>query len=126
MRRLLVVLLFIVAVLPGLTVPVAADPGTTTLSVSPNPVAAYYAGPVEATGCGYTPGDWVDLFVTLPGATFAVEVGAGPVDGSGCVDIVSSGWVAGPGDYLLAASHQVQTGQTVKVRELAEATITVV
>jgi hypothetical protein len=107
--------------------PASADgSNSATLTVTPNPVTAYYAGELEATGCGYSPGDWVDLFVTPPGAAFPVEVGAGPVDTAGCVRIVSSGWVAGPGEYPVEAAHQVQTGQTVKQRPVAGTVLTVI
>lgn len=123
MRRLLMAPL-LAAVLLGLAAPVSADPGTATLVVSPNPVPAYYAGAVVFAGCGYPPGGWVDVYATPPGSG-AVLVGAGPADAGGCIGVTSAGWVAGPGDYPVAAARQVQTGQTVKLRQLADAVLVV-
>lgn len=117
------------AVLFGLlafSAPAGADPVTPTLTVTPNPTAAFYAGAETFSGCGYEPGIWVDAYVTPPGASWGSLVGAGPVDAGGCISIVTSGWVGAAGDYLAETVTQVQTGQTVKNRKLAESMVAVV
>jgi hypothetical protein len=124
MRRALAVLAGLLLTL-AVARPAAADPSTATLTVSPNPTSAFYAGTETFAGCGYPTGVWVDAIVTPPGATFGVVVGAGPVDAAGCIDIVTAGWVAGAGEYLATAAHQVQTGRTVRRRVLAETPVTV-
>jgi hypothetical protein len=125
MRRAFVVLAGLLLTL-AVARPAAADPSNdATLTVSPNPTSAYYAGTETFAGCGYPTGVWVDAVVTPPGAAFGVVVGAGPVDAAGCIDIVTAGWVAGAGEYLATAAHQVQTGRTVRWRVLAETPVTV-
>jgi len=125
MRKLATALLLAVAVGLGLTTPTAAAPGSATLTVSPNPVSlAGEPQPETFTGCGYPPDGGVEIHVFRPDGW--IFFFGGPADNSGCVDIVSSAaWVTMAGDYPVVAYRVVQTGQTVKLRKLAETVLTV-
>jgi len=118
-RRILAASLPLVAVLLGLTVPVAADPNTATLTASPNP--ATVGGTVEFAGCGYDPGG-VTIVAYGPEA---ISWFGGPVDDQGCIDVVWLNFAAAAGTYQVGAYEEQVTGQTVHQRLQAETTLVV-
>src|SRR6266496_4177208 len=68
-------------------------PGSATLTASPNP--AVVGGTVEFAGCGYDPGG-VTIVASGPEA---VSWFGGPVDSSGCIDVVWLNFAAVAGSY---------------------------
>jgi hypothetical protein len=94
----------------------ASAGSTATLTVSPNPVAAWSS--FEGSGCGYRTGKQVNINVSGPSWNAGFPVG---VDASGCISFQF--WVDGPGTYSVTAMQNLSGHkQTV----LARATLTAV
>jgi hypothetical protein len=77
-----------------------ANATSATLTLSPNPVAAWSS--FRGSGCGYTVGKQVNISVSGPDWKAGVPVG---VDASGCMSFTF--WVDGPGSYTVKAMQNL-------------------
>jgi hypothetical protein len=105
----------------GVSAAASADPNTATLAVTPNP--AVVGDALHFTGTGYDPNTGVDIRCVTPsgGTVFFGDL----ADADGNIDTVLTGATNETGTWDCNSYRDVQTGQTVHLRQMAEVILVV-